>query len=177
MRSIRKIELIFLLAFSIFITGGMVSSATNDYKPGLPNFHKVDTGIYRGGAPTDTGLKNLKEMNIQTIIDLRISPDLVKVEKKIAEKMGFKWLNIPMGKEAPTQKQVDTFLSVLEKSAKEPVFVHCQHGADRTGCMIGIYRVKVQQWSFQQAWTEMRKYGFKLFLNELKDAVRKRAVK
>lgn len=142
---------------------------------GLPNSHQTAEGIYRGGAPTSAGLKTLKAMNIHTIIDLRISPTAVKQEKKTAESMGFVWLNIPMGSEAPTARQVATFLAVLAKAPGEPVFVHCQHGADRAGCMIGIYRVQVQGWSFAKAWAEMRSYGFKPYLGALKEAVRSRA--
>ena len=113
-------------------------------------------------------------MHIHTIIDLRIEHGLAKQEQKVAQSLGFTWINLPMGREAPTQKQVDTMLALLAKADSEPVFIHCQHGADRTGCMVGIYRVQVQGWTFAQAWTEMRKYGFKPFLSELKEAVRSR---
>lgn len=165
-----------LVIFSLLLVYGGTGLLAEVAKPaGLPNFHEVTKNIYRGGAPTEEGLKSLKAMKICTIIDLRISPKQVSKDKKLAESMGFKWLNLPMGKEAPTKKQVETLLSTLAKAAEEPVFVHCQHGADRTGCMIGIYRVQVQDWSFSQAWVEMRKYGFKPYLSELKEAVRSRA--
>lgn len=143
--------------------------------PGLPNFHEVVSGIYRGAAPTTEGWKSLQTLKVHTIIDLRIERKLAQAEKKVAEGKGFTWINLPMGKEAPTQKQVDTFLATLANAPNEPVYVHCQYGADRTGCMIGIYRVQVQGWSFAQAWPEMRKYGFKPYLTELKEAVRSRA--
>jgi len=142
---------------------------------GIPNFHVVAPGIYRGAAPTTQGLSALKDMGIRTIIDLRISPKLVKLEKAQALAMGFSWINLPMGSEPPTQKQVDILLATLCKAPAEPVFVHCQHGADRTGCMIGIYRVQVQDWSFAQAWPEMRRYGFKPRYTKLTAAVRSRA--
>jgi protein tyrosine/serine phosphatase len=168
----------YLFVLALLVIQSTMSAYATSVKtdpPGLPNFHQVTANIYRGAAPTKAGLKLLKTMKIHTIIDLRISPGPVKEEKKFAESIGFTWLNIPMGREAPTQRRVDTFLATLAKSQKEPVFVHCQYGADRTGCMIGIYRVQVQGWSFTQAWTEMRKYGFKPFLSELKSAVRSRA--
>jgi tyrosine-protein phosphatase SIW14 len=141
----------------------------------LPNFHQVTPTIFRGGAPTLQGLKQLKEKGIHTIIDLRISPDLVKVEKARAKEMGFTWINLPMGSEPPTKKQVETLLATLAKSEEEPVFVHCQHGADRTGCMIGIYRVAVQDWKYADTYTEMRKYGFKKYYTKLANAVKERA--
>lgn len=166
-----------LLAIAIvaLVAAGSVAKTAKQSTPGISNFHKTADGIYRGGAPSKTGLKTLKGMGVRTIIDLRISPSLVKQEKKAAESMGFKWLNLPMGSQAPTAKQIATFLATLAKAPGEPVFVHCQYGADRTGCMIGIYRVQVQGWKFSNAWAEMRAYGFKPYLSELKNAVRTRA--
>ncbi|HEY3265384.1 MAG TPA: tyrosine-protein phosphatase [Armatimonadota bacterium] len=144
---------------------------------GLPNFQTVAPGIYRGAAPTRQGLAALKAMGVHTVIDLRIAPKTVRAEKAAAERLGLAWMNIPMGKEAPTRKQVDRLLAALAKAPREPVFVHCQHGADRTGAMIGIYRVQVQKWPFDRAYAEMRRYGFKPYLTELKNAVRSRATR
>ncbi len=144
---------------------------------GVPNYHTVAPGITRGAAPTTAGLRALKKLGVHTIIDLRISPKQVKAEKKQAGALGFTWVNIPMGAEPPTQKQVDAFLAILARAPGESVFVHCQYGADRTGTMIGIYRVQVQGWSYTQAYAEMRKYGFKPYYTKLADAVKKRAKK
>jgi protein tyrosine/serine phosphatase len=140
----------------------------------LPNFHPVGPGIYRGAAPTDAGLQKLKAMGIRTIVDLRIAPKTVKKEKATAQAMGFNFINLPMGAEAPTQKEVDTLLATLKKAPGQPVFVHCQHGADRTGCMIGIYRVTQQGWQWQPAFAEMRKYGFNPHWTKLAGAVKQR---
>jgi protein tyrosine/serine phosphatase len=167
----RVISLVLLLAV---VAGGWAAPKAEG-PAGIPNFHTVTTNITRGAAPTAEGLRGLKARGVKIIIDLRISPKLVKEEKARAAALGFTWVNIPMGAEPPTQKQVDTFLALLARAPKEPVFVHCQHGADRTGCMIGIYRVQVQGWTYQQAYTEMRKYGFKKYYTKLADAVKKRA--
>jgi protein tyrosine/serine phosphatase len=120
----------------------------------------VAPGIYRGAAPTVAGLNELRARGIHTIIDLRISPKRVKEERAEAEKLGFTWINLPMGSDPPTSKQVNTFLTTLKRAPTEPVFVHCQHGADRTGCMVGIWRVTQDGWTFPAAWKEMRHYGF-----------------
>ena len=44
--------------------------------------------------------------------------------------------------------------------ARVPVLVHCQHGADRTGSMIAVYRVIVQGWSKDDAIREMKEGGY-----------------
>lgn len=160
-----------LLLLLLLITAGVLAATP---PAGLPNFHQVDPGIYRGGAPTVQGLATLQSMSIHTIIDLRISPKLVKAEKARALGMGFTWINLPMGSEPPTKQQVATFLAVLAKAPNESVFVHCQHGADRAGCMIGIYRVSVDGWTFPQTWAEMRHYGFDPRWTKLTNAVKSR---
>lgn len=171
----RRISALFALFLFALACSVSAAKSAKQSTPGISNFHKTADGIYRGGAPSNTGLKTLKAMGIRTIIDLRGFSAPAKQEKKTAESMGFKWINLPMGKAAPTERQVSTFLATLAKAPAEPVFVHCQYGADRTGCMIGIYRVQVHGWSFAKAWAEMRAYGFKPWLSDLKNAVRSRA--
>jgi protein tyrosine/serine phosphatase len=141
----------------------------------IPNFAEVAPGIYRGAAPTNAGLKRLKEMGVHTVIDLRIERKGQKEEAQEAQALGFERLRIPLGREAPTTKQVASFLSTLDAPEKRPVFIHCQYGADRTGAMVGIYRVTRQGWDFDRTYKEMRHYGFKPSLWELKGAVSSRA--
>jgi protein tyrosine/serine phosphatase len=165
-------------AASLFVAScllPLMAAPLKDESGNLPNFATVSPGIYRGGAPTVVGLQNLKAMGVRTIIDLRISPKLVKQEKTEAQHLGFNWINLPMGADPPTTKQVATFIATLKLAPAQAVFVHCQHGADRTGCMIGIWRETQQGWSYDRSWAEMRKYGFDPRWNKLSDAVKQRS--
>jgi protein tyrosine/serine phosphatase len=156
----------------------VISSPALAASQALPNFHTVAPGIYRGAAPTDEGLRKLKAMGVKTIIDLRIAPKTVKKEGVEARALGFKWMNLPMGAEAPTTKEVDTLLSTLNQATPQsPVYVHCQHGADRTGCMLGVWRVTHDHWTYAQAFTEMRKYGFNPRWVNLSNTVHRYAAK
>ena len=141
----------------------------------LPNFHAVAPGIWRGAAPSEAGLRRLKAMGVKTVIDLRIAPKTVRKEGIYARSLGFRWINLPMGSDPPTPTQVSTLLAALNRAPGEPVFVHCQHGADRTGCMLGIYRVTRQGWAFPRAYAEMRQDGFDPRWGRLREAVRVRA--
>jgi protein tyrosine/serine phosphatase len=38
--------------------------------------------------------------------------------------------------------------------------VHCQHGADRTGALVALYRVVVQGWTKERAVEEMNRGGY-----------------
>jgi len=149
----------------------------NQAKADLPNFHQVHPYLYRGGEPTSQGLKQLQEKGIKTIIDLRAQTPMSLQEKAEAKSLGMEYINLPMSDKAPTDKQVQTFLETT-KAAKDnnaPVFVHCAHGSDRTGCLVGIWRVTEDNYSYDQAYKEMRKYWFGPKFVNLSQAVQKRA--
>jgi tyrosine-protein phosphatase SIW14 len=139
----------------------------------LPNFHAVAPGLLRGAAPTPEGLETLQKMGVKTIIDLRIAPKTVAKERAQLDKMGVRFINLPMSGEPPTEAQIQTFMKTIADPAQQPVFVHCQHGADRTGTMIGIYREQVAGWPYEKTYKEMRKYGFNSHWKKLSATVRR----
>lgn len=132
--------------------------------PDLPNFHEVHPFLYRSGEPTEKGFAKLKDYNIKTVIDLRAPTDKVKAEKVWAEKAGIRFVNLPMSAKPPTKQQVETFLRETKAAQQDPskgsVLVHCAHGSDRTGCLVGIWRVTQDGWKYPEAYKEMRHYWF-----------------
>ena len=48
-------------------------------------------------------------------------------------------------------------------------YVHCEHGQDRTGLTIGIYRVQHDGWTKEKAYNEMIAHGFHKSLHGLDD--------
>jgi protein tyrosine/serine phosphatase len=63
-------------------------------------------------------------------------------------------------------------LSVMTDPANQPVFVHCQHGKDRTGLVAAVYRMEVDGWSEAEAEAEMEAFGFHEVWFQLKKFVR-----
>ncbi len=53
------------------------------------------------------------------------------------------------------EDEVVRFLEVATDPERQPVFVHCRHGADRTGMMCAIYRMVVCGWDRKDAIGEM----------------------
>jgi tyrosine-protein phosphatase SIW14 len=127
---------------------------------GLPNAGKISEALFRGAQPTAAGLTQLKQLGITTIVNLRGGLDVV-LERKRAEALGFRFIDIPVsGWAPPSDEQVAQFLSLVRDTQGEKVFVHCRYGGDRTGVMIAAYRIAENHWSVKQAIEEMHAFGF-----------------
>lgn len=130
----------------------------------IKNFHEVTAGLYRGAYPGEKGLCFLKDMGIKTIISFRWRKASRKAEQALVTALGMNFINIPLTYWSyPRQEQIEDFLALLDEESNYPLFVHCFHGADRTGLLIGIFRIIRCGWSFEDAYREMIKCGFHRF--------------
>lgn len=155
--------------------------ATPLEKPGLPNLHKVSDQLYRGAQPTAEGMKNLERLGVKTVINLRS----FNSDRKELTGTNLAYQHLWVKAWHPEDKEVVAFLKSVTDTNATPVFVHCQHGADRTGTMCAIYRVAVQGWTKDAAIEEMTKGNFGYhtvwknlieYIRELDiDAIKKRA--
>ena len=124
--------------------------------PGLPNLYKVSNDLYRGAQPTSEGMKELEMLGIKTVVNLRY----LHSDRDEMEDVNLAYEHIPMTTLDPDMDDIVRFLNIVTDSNSTPVFVHCKHGADRTGVTTAIYRVIVQDWSREDAVEEMTKGGF-----------------
>jgi protein tyrosine phosphatase (PTP) superfamily phosphohydrolase (DUF442 family) len=143
---------------------GAETSATNRpahwAKPvqikGAPNLHKVSDTLYRSAQPSTEGMRNLKAMGIETVVDLR---SFHSDRDEIGD-TGLAYEQIYVKAWHPEEEDAVRFLQIVTNPKHSPVIVHCQHGADRTGTMCVLYRVAVQGWSKEEALKEMTDGGF-----------------
>jgi len=125
----------------------------------LPNYHTVlgDT-LYRGGQPSNSGLRELGKRGIKTIINLRVGG----FNKKVIEEYysdQIRAIHLPFYPYGPQDKIMIEFLKILLNPSCTPAFVHCFHGADRTGAVVAIYRIIVENWDKEKAIAEMKRKG------------------
>jgi protein tyrosine phosphatase (PTP) superfamily phosphohydrolase (DUF442 family) len=130
---------------------------------GLPNFERVDASLYRGGQPTTAGLAELARLGVATVVDLRRigeSPPSRAEEQATAAQLRLEYLPVRLSPiAAPRREAVEALLAAIGDPARQPIFVHCKRGADRTGTVIALYRVSRQCWSAEQAIAEARRHG------------------
>lgn len=122
----------------------------------LPNFHRLSDGLYRSAQPTPEGLAAFEAMGGRTVINLRTDD----TDQPAIGELDLDYVRIPMSAWTADLEDVQRFLAIAIDPARQPVLVHCQHGADRTGLMCAAYRVVVEGWDKDQAIAEMTTGGY-----------------
>lgn len=155
------ISLIICVSFTHLVSGDSITNRPARWaKPveldGVANLHKLSDSLYWSAQPTAEGMKNLKAIGIETVVNLRsFHSDRDEIGKTA---LGYE--HIYMKAWHPERKEVVRFLQIVTNPKRQPVLVHCLHGADRTGTMCAIYRVAVEGWTKEDALAEMRKGGY-----------------
>lgn len=150
----------------IILSSFLVACTTLNKAPyiqGCPisNCREAETWIYRGGQPDYAGMKYLSGIGVTTIIDLNNDEREIAAERTRAKELGIDFYSIPLsGFWGPSDKDIKDILSLLADPTKKPVYLHCAHGEDRTGLVVGLYRVRYEGWSKDDAYAEMLENGF-----------------
>lgn len=144
---------------------------------GIPNLQTTNSKILRGGRPElPEGIQYLDSAGVSLIINLDNEEEFVREElAEVAKHSAMTEFESPMSfLDAPTDQEIDALLAKLQSNVKGKIFLHCKHGEDRTGLVIGLYRVEVEGWAPQDAYREMLDLGFHPFLRALDIYFKKR---
>jgi protein tyrosine phosphatase (PTP) superfamily phosphohydrolase (DUF442 family) len=137
------------------------------------NFHQVDAQIYRGGRPRSSAYPKFVELGIRTILNLE-EREYADKERAVVDELNLglppekqiQFVSIPISPAEIEAKEVppDHVKKIFEqiRDANRPIFIHCYHGKDRTGAVVAIYRMLMNQKSTSEAYDEAIHYGFTL---------------
>lgn len=137
---------------------------------GASNLFQVSDILYRSAQPTPDGLKRLKDLGVKTVINLRAFHNDVKAAKAadlLNEELSINTWHIE-------DEDVIRVMTILKDPAGAPYLIHCQHGADRTGVMVAMYRIIYQHWTKDEAIDELVHggYGFHSIWGNILDYIR-----
>jgi protein tyrosine phosphatase (PTP) superfamily phosphohydrolase (DUF442 family) len=124
--------------------------------PGLHNFYQVSPTLYRGAQPTREGLEELRRLGVKTVVSLRAFHG----EREAVKSAGLGYERISFKVWHPEDEDMVRFLRVATDPERQPVYVHCLRGADRTGTAVAVYRICVQGWTKEDAIDEMANGGY-----------------
>jgi protein tyrosine phosphatase (PTP) superfamily phosphohydrolase (DUF442 family) len=154
-----------LAYFVVLASVGILPSAGGGDEGGLPerswamplglsepeNAYQVSDVLYRGARMSREGATQLRSLGIKTVVSLRV----LGADGRYITRVGLDYVQIPSKAWRPEEEQVVQFLKVATDPCRQPVYVYCYHGADRTGLMSAAYRVVVEGWTKDEAIEEM----------------------
>jgi len=124
---------------------------------GVRNFGEVTPTLYRGGLVSESGIKALKRLGMNVIVDTHANDTS---EQEEVQKLGMKYVAIPWHCPWPHDEVFAKFLKVVHENKGKKIFVHCRLGDDRTGMMVAAYRMAEEGWTADEAMNEMKSFGF-----------------
>lgn len=148
--------------FLIFVIASVACAQTEPKSfpnVNIKNFGQMDEHYFRGAQPEKADYQSLKDLGVNTVVDLRNDP--TDYEKTEVEALGMKYVNIPMsGWRSPKDRDLETFLDLVNDPATGTIYVHCKAGIHRTGVAGAVYRFTKYGWNYDQAYQEMKNYNF-----------------
>jgi len=146
----------------------------------IPNLRQVKPGLWRSGQPrTVFDWDYLKKLGVTRVVKLNFEREYSDSFARVVGITTYVVSVQPEGDKDLISDITNTFVRPDEKTIEEAeklidlsvgTLVHCTHGQDRTGYLIGRYRVNSDGWSKNDAYTEMLKYGFHPELHGLHEA-------
>jgi hypothetical protein len=96
-------------------------------------------------------------------VELRLFPWLNVGEKRKVKKYGMTLLTgtINASPMTPSEKHINAVLCLLRDKRYHPIYFHCDLGRDRAMLIVGLYEMYYQGKSKEEAYKEMKYYGFK----------------
>ena len=159
---LRSVTLATLATLTLAIgASAQTSAAAPSVRMRIDNFARVSDTYFRGAQPVGSDYADLAKLGIKTVINLIGDSDLDALEQSSVEKQGMRYVSIPMSTRiAPTAKQLETFLAIVNDAASQPVYVHCVGGRHRTGVMTAVYRMTKDGISGAEAFNEMKRFNY-----------------
>lgn len=128
---------------------------------GIRNYVRVNEDFCTGGQPRVEHYEALKAMGVRTVINLRQpSEHRAEEEREIVEKLGMKYINIPVVYGNPQEEEATEFLKATDDPANRPAFIHCT-AAIRVGAFWMIRRVLRDGWEMEKAQEEAQRIGLR----------------
>lgn len=122
----------------------------------LNNFGIVTDSIYRSGQPDKDGLSVAQRFGITAVLKLN-GPDYGEIVACNDLALRLEYEPLQVIESVAETKRLAWILNELSNTNK--VLVHCTHGRDRTGLVVGAWRLIHGGWNLDQVSEERKLYG------------------
>jgi len=117
------------------------------------NFFQIAPGVYRSNHPTLKRFTKMKQMGINTVLNLRGTYPSAHyyTEEETCRILGLNLVSISLqARHAPPAKDLLELIAIFRRLEK-PFVMHCKSGADRAGLASAIYLLVIEGRPMQEA--------------------------
>lgn len=128
-----------------------------------PNVSTYDNQVYFAGQPAEASLETLAGYGVKTIINLRSAEEMAGVdydEQAKAQALGMRYVNVPMGREIPSESALAEIFAALDTASDAPVLMHCA-SSNRVGAVWGLYAGQKDSLAMEEAVAEGKAAGMR----------------
>lgn len=129
-----------------------------------PNYGTVvDNTMYRSAFPQARNIEFMETLKLKSILTLVTKTESCKHYDQFVWQHGInrKILDVEPNKEGKVKTNFDTLCDAVLFALNpmhHPVYIHCNQGRHRTGCVVACIR-KIQQWPMDEILLEYRTYA------------------
>ena len=122
------------------------------------NFKLLSEGNATSGQPNEKELLHIADAGYEKVINLGLSDAeySIKNEEQILKSRGIEYIHIPVAFESPEDKDLQEFISALNKYKESKLFIHCAANK-RVSVFMALYRIFVLGWEKEKAIHELEK--------------------
>ena len=122
------------------------------------NFIQLDDRVATSGQPTEAQFSLVKEAGYTTVINLapESHENALGNEDEILERMGIRYVHLPVVFTNPTREDFDRFVDALESCDDDRIWVHCAANM-RVSAFFFKYRTERLGWSSDEAETDLHR--------------------
>lgn len=168
MQAIKRIISFAASCLLLLVVGCSCHTTPTVLTHGIPNLVCVDSinNVWRSGQPSDEGWYYL-DYGLHVKFEVKFNPESVDKTTAYNHIMPFNnfiTLEQQLGLAMIPEGSLERLVMALPQ---HDLLFHCEHGQDRTGLVMAIRRVLLQQWSVEDAEAEMLNLGFHKSLHGL----------
>lgn len=93
--------------------------------PGVVNYRLAAPDLAAGGVPDAVALKLLAARGLKTVIDLRTEGEGTAAEKALVEKLGMRYVHVPVTATTLSLADADAVIAALAAPGAKPALLHC----------------------------------------------------
>lgn len=156
---------------ALALAATLYACSPTTYTRGVPNLEQVEPGLWRSGQPTTaTEWAYLKSIGVRHVVKLNYdhegTDDLARAAGLDVHVLSIHPDTLDVFAPIDAHKVYAALRVII---AGGGVLVHCTHGQDRTGLIVGLWRIAGDYWTAKRAYAEMLAHHFHPALVDLSE--------